>query len=154
MTMRAKILEIKPEVHYDSTTYEQIVVIELSNGKKMGLFDYDMHTTPDMIGNSKDLIILAFLPKQVEKLTVIEPRIEPAPEKPADWKNHTFYGKIKKIGVADEWHEGEFKYKNLVLLNVGEGEILVDFDEETLKMVKEGDYIKISALRPDLLDIR
>lgn len=54
--------------------------------------------------------------------------------------------------MEDKWHN-EFKYKNLVSVNVGVGEILVDFNRESLNIVEEGDYIQVYALRTDLLEI-
>lgn len=80
------------------------------------------------------------------------PRIEPSSQKPLGYKGHLFYGKIEKISVEDKWHN-EFKYKNLVSVNVGVGEILVDFNRESLNIVEEGDYIQVYALRTDLLEI-
>lgn len=147
--LEAKITGIEPGAGYMDALYDQTVLIELPDGKQIGLFDsVIMKATPDMIGKNKNIVILVPV-SNIKKIHKTEPRIEPSYLKPLSYKGHVYYGKIEKIGVKDEWHN-EFKYKNLVSVNVGVGEILVDFDKERLKMIEAGDYVQIYALRTDL----
>lgn len=150
--MKAKIIGIEPSAGYMDAIYEQTVKIELPSGKLMGLFDSLPKASSELVGKTKNIVILTFVPK-IEKILKTKPIIEPFPEKPLDWKNHIFYGIIEQVGIKDVWHEGKFEYNNLVSVYVGEGNILVEFDKKTLNVIKKGDYIKVSALRSDLLDI-
>lgn len=150
--LKAKITGLKPSAGYMDVIYEQTVELELPSGKRIGLFDSLPKATSEMIGITKNMVVLAYITK-IERIPETEHRIEPFHEEPLGWKNHMFYGKIEEIGIEDEWHEGDFKYKNLVLLYVGEGNILVKCDYQTLNLIKKGNYLKVSALRSDLLGI-
>lgn len=150
---KARIVKIEPGARYMGTIYDQTVIVELPNKIQFGLFDGAiMRCTADMIGKITELVILVPI-SNIEKISETELRVESSPEKPISYRGHVFYGKIKKIKIKDIWSKKEHRYKNLVLVDVGLGDILAQFDEKLLKKFNEGDYIKISAVRTDLLSI-
>ncbi|MDJ1423745.1 MAG: hypothetical protein M5U10_17765 [Candidatus Methanoperedens sp.] len=54
--LKAKIIGIEPGAGYMDAIYDQTVIIELPDGKQMGLFDsVVMKATRDMIGKSKNI---------------------------------------------------------------------------------------------------
>ncbi len=78
MSLTAKIIEIIPDVEYEGVVYEQRVVVALPTDTQIGLFDYDLHATSDMVGTKRQLSILAYMPTEVDVVMDSEPGIEPS----------------------------------------------------------------------------
>lgn len=152
--LKVKITNIKGGAWYEGITYDQTVVVELPGDNVIGLFESTLGkkiVTAEMIGSMKEILIIVPVAK-VEVIEKTEPRIESSSQKPSSSSGHTYYGVIKKIGLEDKWH-GQFQYTNLILVNVGLGDIIVPINPDLMKSIKIGDFIKIYGSRSDLLDI-
>lgn len=151
--LRSRIIGTKPWTEDEKEVTEQVVVVELPDGEKMGLFDnFKMVVTPDMVGHIKSLLILVQISK-INQPSIVGGTIEPDRENPLQFRNHVYTGRVEKIAVKDVWH-GDFGYTNLVSVNVGYGDILVAVDRKLLNKLKIGDYLRILAVRSDLLEAR
>lgn len=148
MPIESKIIDTTPDTEYKGTVYEQCVVIELPDGEQMGIFDSDMIISDGMIGETLSLSILGYIPKSVEILDESDHQIEPFPDAPLDWQNHTYYGRIEKIGSSNN--------PKRLLLDVGYGTVQIDSDIHTYidEELVEGMYIRVQTSRSDLLGIR
>lgn len=141
--MKAKIVEVVPDIEYKGTVYEQRVVVEFTDGTQIGLFDYDLHADQDMVGETKQLSIFAYIPS---KVTINDgtPKIIPDANDPLDWKHHTYQGKVVRI-EEDE----------TVVLNVGYGDIQIDKDIHDVveSRIQEGQFLEVRVNRSDLVAI-
>lgn len=144
MTLTATITDILPETVYQDTVYDQRPVIETSNEVQIGLFDPDLLASSNMIGDTVELTVVAYIVKDAKKLDNETKEIIPNEAKPRDWQYHTYIGEVVEMPAS-----GSSKY---LLLDVGDGVVSVDTDviEVIEEPVSKGDYLRVRVSRSDL----
>ncbi|WP_094229199.1 hypothetical protein [Methanolobus psychrotolerans] len=145
-TVKAKIIRIEEGSGYEGKIYDQDVIIELSNGKRIGLFDPDMSVSHDMLGKIKDITIYVIF-ATVEKLSKPEYCVQAAALTKGEYNDpsfgHIFFGKIEEVN--DERHE--------LFVDIGVGKIMVSPGQEEYKSFQTGDFVKVFASRTDLFRV-
>lgn len=144
MSLKATILDTKPETVYQNTVYEQVVVIKLTNSKQLGAFDDDMVISHDSVGDDMKINV-SLLPssKEIEVIDHTEKRIKPNPDVPLHYKNHEYYGQVQRL-------EDETAETYRAELDIGVGTVLLFPFKEYNEDLTEGEYIRIEADRTDI----
>lgn len=144
MTIIATVLRTESTAEYQGRVYEQNVIIELSDGSQLGVFDPDMLVKSHHIGEKSRLTIgLLTGSGNIEVIEETDPRVEPSEEQPLFWKNHVYYGTVTDIGPG-----GGFQYD--AVLDVGAGTVQFGPRKESFPELAIGDHVRVNALRTDL----
>lgn len=143
MTIESKIIDVVPDGEYKGTVYEQRVIVEFPDGTQIGLFDYDLHADPEMVGKTKSVSIFAYIPREATVCNG-EPGIIPNAEEPLEWKHHVYCGKVTTV-----------EEDGTVLLDVGYGDVRVDSDvhEVVEHQIQENHFLKVRVNRSDLVGL-
>ena len=91
----------------------------------------------------------------IEMIDEARTGISEADEKISKW-SYEFYGRIVDQNVEDAWFQD--KHDDLLILDIGEGTVLVSPTDEMVDWINEGrletgDFVRISAARTDLVAI-
>lgn len=152
--IKAKIIGIEPGTYDKDKVYDQYVFIKLPNQKTMDLFDHKMVCSREMIGETRSVVIDVPL-SRLEKISESRKEIIPVPktDNPTG-QGHIFYGIVKKFSLDEEEYlkAGFYSGENIVVLDVGVGEILFSPEEDHPKF-QVGDYLKVLAVRTDLSNV-
>ncbi|MDJ1423744.1 MAG: hypothetical protein M5U10_17760 [Candidatus Methanoperedens sp.] len=145
-TLKAKIVKIEPSSGYEGKIYDQYVFIELPDGKILDIFDFQMIANPQMVNKVKNITISVSL-ASVEKLS--KPKFGIVPyEMYAEYKpsghGHAFYGKIEEIDEK----------KCEIVVDTGAGKVLVTPERNQLEEFSTGDFLRVLAVRADLISIQ
>lgn len=143
MPIKSKIIDVVPDVEYKGTVYEQRVIVEFPDGTRIGLFDYDRHVNPEMVGRSKSVSILAYIPSEVNVCNG-KPGIVPNADNPLEWKHHVFRGNVTNV-----------EKDGTVVLDVGYGDVRVDADVNELVEdgIHEDQSLEVRVNRSDLIGL-
>lgn len=138
--LKAKIVEVLGEI------WEQDVVLELSNGQKIRVFDVDSACNNEMIGKSKAFEIYVFFPAVI-KTQKRENKVVCRNTKP-EITSYDFIGEV--IDIVEE--KGEQK---ALIVDIGVGTIEVGLDRAEYEYEKfnVGDYVEVTGGRVDLDEI-
>lgn len=153
--LEARIQEVEIEAEYRGTVYEQTAVLE-TNQDTIDVFDGSGVATQELIGESHVFVIM-IEPREKGVEILDEPihGISDATEKISKW-SYNFSGQIVEPNVEDVWFRD--KYDNLLLLDIGVGIVLLRPTDDMIDWMvngelEEGDYIRVSAARTDLVAI-
>jgi len=157
MTITATIVDTEPDTVYQGTVYEQTVEIELENGQILELFDGGNTVSPKMVGEEL-AFVLSVNPKErgVETLADDVAKIGSARNRSSQW-SYDFYGRLEATDVEDIWFSDP--YRNLLVLDVGVGTILVTPTTEIRELLDDGtlgvgDCAYIPGARVDIVEVR
>lgn len=145
---------IIPGASYQGTTYDQTIEVSLPDGTDIEIFDKTVPiTSEEIVGDSRELILLALTNSGVEK---IEERHGIVAD--ADTTNCTISGEVIDLSVDDRWHLENHCYQDLLLLDIGYGTLLVERNQELRGLIESGeleigDYLQVAVIRFDLLEI-
>lgn len=147
--LKACIINIIPVSVYLGKTYTQDVIIKLDTSQKLVLDDAKKLCKEEYLGKTTQLIILIYVFNSIKKIETEALKIIPT------LINHNYqgpyadiYGYIEDIILtANEKKEEDFPH---AVLNVGTGKLILFLDNEYIKLVNKGDYIKIKGARLDL----
>lgn len=147
MTVEATIIRTEPDTEYQGTVYDQNVIVELSDGTRLGLFDPDAIVDSTLIGKTLLLTITASMfdsnPEKVSKPTT---RVSPSSDQPLFWRGHVYQGRIAEIL---SWIED----RNEIRLDIGIGTMIVRPRRDEIGDMQEGDYMRVKASRSDIIGI-
>lgn len=143
MAIEAEIVDVLPDVEYKGTVHEQRVIVELPDEIQIGLFDYDLHADPEMVGEVKSVSIFAYIPSEATVCNG-EPGIVPNADDPLEWKHHVYRGKVTTV-------EGD----GTVVLDIGYGDVRVDSDVHgsVEGRIREDMFLKVRVNRSDLVGL-
>lgn len=141
MVVQASIVETEPTSEYQGTIYSQRVVVKLSDGTKIGLFDPDVAVSSEMVGSTRQLE-LSLLVEDVERVTETELGVVPVDENPTQWNGHTYNGKITSVAS-----DGEYA---TIDLDFGLGSVEFDCDANLTADLSAGHSIRVTAQRSDI----
>lgn len=146
-----------PGTVYMGKVYTQLVLIEFDNGQKTYVFDGPteghMHCTPDMIGKTKE-VVLVMLVLSLEQIQTHEKRVDSSLTRGGDFSgpNLEIKGYIEEIIFPDNPKNAERRYDAVV--DFGVGKILIEIKRKYFHLnLKEGDYVHVYG-RVDLWDIQ
>ena len=149
--LKVKIIDTYPKIPDERQDLnEQTVVIELPDGKQIGLFN-TMPIVQDMIGQMMDISIV--VGPKINGIKIVDdtkPGIEPSSNNPHGYRDHKYSGIIREIGVKDKWHP-VMGYLYLVSICVGSFNVLVDFDKNLYNIISEGDKVEVKGAMSNLL---
>ncbi len=142
----------EPSAVYMERAYTQLVLVEFANGVQEYVLDDFMLCTSEMIGETKE-IILVMLVLSLEKIDTVEVGVD----KPLDAQRGYagpkwgLNGRIGEIIIPDDPQKAERWYNAIV--DFGVGKILVAINREYFHLqLKAGDYVHIHG-RVDLKGI-
>lgn len=143
MAIKAKIIDVLPDVEYKGTVYEQRVIVEFPDGTQIGLFDYDLHADPEMVSKTKSVSIFAYIPSEAN-VGNGEPEIIPNVDEPLEWKHHVYRGNVTNV-----------EEDGTVVLDVGYGDVRVDSDVHELvkNQVQKNQFLEVRVNRSDLVGL-
>lgn len=152
MNQIAEFLAVEPDTRYQERTYENRVVVKIDS-TIIGLFDPDMQASAPLVGQQKEISIRPFIPKAVDVVSESMTGIVSNEDAPRGYSGHTFCGEV--IMVSDGWPRE-------ILLDIGSGEVSIDFYEDTpehidyqerIGNVSQKDSLCVTVGRTDLLEI-
>ncbi|MFB6207830.1 MAG: hypothetical protein ABEJ69_00615 [Candidatus Nanohaloarchaea archaeon] len=144
--IKGRIVSIEEKVDYRGTTQE-VVEVEVGDGNTIKVFDEAGALDQDMVGETYQMSLM-FLVESAE-VNALQRAIEP------EEGSKSYYclvsGDILEKGLR-EHGDGVL---NLLSLDVGEGTVLVRFDESRgiWTEISEGDTIRVLANKIVLLDV-
>lgn len=138
---------IDPETEYEGTVFDQTVIVGLPDGSEMGLFDKDVLLSDEMVGEERRILVSTLTNESGIKRTAEGKRgVQPNPKNPLSWDNHAYCGQVNQIiGETDR------KYK--ILLDVGDGKVIVRPKKEQFPDLEVGDVFQVTAIRSDVYDV-
>jgi len=145
MTLQVTVKDVIEETTYQNTVFEYRVVVEY-NGVTFGIFDYDMHSSPDLIGHTCEIVLIPYLVVQIAAAEEDMIGIHPNDDEPRGWKYHTYIGQITSI-TSEKTPSAT--------LDLGTGTVDINLDAkeneiEVNKELREGDIIQVRTVRTDL----
>lgn len=144
MTVTATLVRTESSSEYQGVVYDQLVVIEIMNGPRLGVFDSDMLVAQSALGERKELSLRLLTGQSgIEQVSETEPRIEPADDSPLTWQGHVYFGRIAHVEP-----DGEHEYD--ASLDIGVGTVSIMPRKEEFPQLSKGTYLKTHALRTDL----
>lgn len=150
------ILGTEPDAVYMNKVYTQFVLVEFGNGQKAyvfdGAFDGHMLCTPDMIGKTKELI-LVMLVLSLERLDTPEIGLDTSLNNQGDYigPELEIKGSIEEIIIPDDPKDAERWHDAIV--DFGIGKILIEIDKKYFHLqLEEGNYVHVYG-RVDLQGI-
>lgn len=151
--LEAVLRNVEVEAEYQGTIYEQTAVLETEHNT-IALFDGHTTVTQESVGKSCSFVVLVN-PREngIEIIDEARTGISEADEKISKW-SYEFYGSIVELNVEDEWFRE--KHDDLLILDIGEGTVLVSPTDEMVDWINEGrletgDFVRLSAARTDLV---
>lgn len=153
--LKAVVHDVEVEAEYQGNVYEQTVVLETEHDT-VAVFDSHTTVTEDDIGESHSFVILINPQEDGSEIVAEDTRgIAEREERTSKW-SYDFYGEIVETEVEDTWFRE--KHDNLLLLNIGEGTVLLLPTESMVSCIcegnlGEGDVLRVSGARTDLIDI-
>ncbi len=129
-----KILDVKPLAVYRGKTHTQEVLLELSNGKKISLFDPNCVIKKAAKG-TKSKVSASFLSEKITKNDSSEYSVEQKPPQHASIRGKIIYLTAKK-------EEGRQKY---YLGIIDAGVAFFSFTISALNNLKKGDFVKVNG---------
>ncbi|MFB6204540.1 MAG: hypothetical protein ABEJ75_02760 [Candidatus Nanohaloarchaea archaeon] len=144
--IEGRIVGIEDEVDYRGTT-QKVVEVEVSDGNTIKVFDETGSLGEDMVGESRQMSLM-FLVESAEAHS-LERAIDP--EEGSEPYYCLVSGEVQEKGLR----EHENSVLNLLSLDVGQGTVLVKFDETNgiWTDISEGDTIRVLANKIVLLDL-
>lgn len=133
----------EPSAVYMGRVYTQLVLIEFANGIQEYVSDDFMLCTPDMVEETKE-IILAMLVLSLEKTETTTMGIDTPldPQRSSAGPKWDLNGRIEEIIIPDDPEKAE-RWRDAVV-DFGLGKILIDIDSEYFPLkLKAGDYIHV-----------
>ena len=141
-----------PSAVYMGRVYTQLVLVKFTNGVQEYVLDDLMFCTPDMVEETKE-IILAMLVLSLEKTETAVMGID-TPLDPQGGSAGPIWdlsGRIEEIIIPDDPEKAERWHDAIV--NFGIGKVLIDIDKKYFHLqLKAGDYIHVYG-RVDLRGI-
>ena len=142
-----EIIEIEPEAVYKDTVYDQTVIGQIQDGRRVELFDSSASVSEDSIGEVLDTLVHA-MPKSHGERKVLDKSLGfRSSENPSTKWSYDLVGKIADIDLDE----------GTLALNIGSGEILVKFYNETEAVLEStnasiDDCLHIPDCRIDIFD--
>ncbi|QPV61598.1 hypothetical protein I7X12_12595 [Halosimplex litoreum] len=144
MSLKISIEEIIPETVYQETVYEQVVIGKTIDGTRFGMFDYDMHVPPNSIGETLEICINLFIPR--ERVTTTDRQVkgvQPNENNPDGWSDHEFYGELTSL---EEISQSSYECE----IDVGVGTVSIKSYKNLNQHLSVGDFVELEASRTDI----
>lgn len=140
--IEGKIIKLDPLLD-DGEIFEQYTFIELLNGAIIRLFDYKILAQESIVGQTKNMVISAFIPeieKNLSRKFFVESCIKSIDQNNLKCDHFIFSGSL--VGFDETW-------KNPIM-DIGCGRILISAHKSQLEGIETGDFLTVTARRIDL----
>ena len=149
--LEAFIVEIMPVSVYQEVVYTQDVVVQLEKNVKLAVADSHKLCDNEFVNTLKCLKIMVYVAKSIEKSNTMKKEILPTTFSQYQGPHAEIYAKVIDIVFLEDENKPEkIPYS---ILDVGAGTVGLFLDEELLKHLVKGDYIKVQGARLDLKQI-
>lgn len=131
----------EPSAVYMERVYTQLVLIEFANGIQEYVLDACMLCTPDMIEETKDIIlVMLVLSLEKNETAVMDIDTSLDPQSGSDGPNWYLNGRIEEIIIPDDPEKAE-RWHNAIV-DFGVGRMLINIDRKYSHLQLDvGDYV-------------
>lgn len=148
MPIPVTVIDSEPCAQYQGVVYDRDVVVEFTDGTRIGAFNPDVRVTASLVGETHAMHVrLLTSEDSFEQTDDRAPGIDPNPDESLGWHSHTFSGRVEERFTTERRTGGE---ADTVVLDVGLGTVEFRLARGRRQDIELGSFLAVTANRTDV----